>query len=389
MINVSDKTKCCGCHACASVCPKGCIEMVADGEGFLYPNVDTDACIGCGKCERVCPLTNENKRDEGQAEAYAAVSNDSSIRAESSSGGVFTLVAEAVIDRGGAVFGAAFNEDLELENIAVESKDELSRLRGSKYLQSRIGDSYRLAKDMLEGGRPVLFSGTPCQVAGLKSYLGRDYDALICIDVACHGVPSPKVWEKYLRFREQKADSNVKIVRFRDKSDSWKSYCVRFEFENGSVYRERADKDPYMRAFIGDVCLRPSCHTCKFKAGAVRSDITLADFWGVNRIMPEMDDDKGTSLVIANSQKGRALLQSIGGRMRIAKTDADAAFSYNPAIIRPSAQSPNRDAFLADLDRMSFDLAVKKYCTPPLSVRIKRAIRKALSKAKRVIIKNR
>ncbi|MGI6382043.1 MAG: Coenzyme F420 hydrogenase/dehydrogenase, beta subunit C-terminal domain [Tissierellaceae bacterium] len=362
---------CMGCHGCMNICPENCISMEIDKEGFLYPKVDYELCIKCKKCINTCPIINKTIVDN-EPLAYACVNKNEEIRLDSSSGGVFTLVAEYVIDKGGIVFGACFNDKFELEHNYVKTKEELSKLRGSKYLQSRIGNSYNQAKDFLDIGKKVLFTGTPCQIAGLKSFLGRKiYNDLVTIDIICHGVPSPEVWRKYVEFREKEAKSSTQRIDFRQKNEGWKRYSVSFLFKNNAEYRQNFRNDLYMRSFLKDVCLRPSCYECEFKTLNRQSDITLADFWGIQNILPEMDDDKGTSLIFVNSDTGREIFNSILKGMKFKEVDINEAIKYNPSAIKSVKEHPNRKSFFYDLNNLQFDKLVKKHCTDKLGIRIK------------------
>ena len=302
--------QCSGCYACVSKCPQNCIRMKTDDEGFWYPEVLSESCIDCGVCERVCPAKHEQAQINEPA-AFAVYNKDEKVRGGSSSGGVFTALAEYIIESGGVVFGAEFDEKFNVVHGFAEQKSELGRFRGSKYVQSRIGQSYIKARQFLKAGRTVLFSGTPCQIAGLKSYLGHGYDNLFTVDLICHGVPSPKVWDKYLKHKEQRAGAPVAGVNFRSKQQSWKKFAMALSFGNKMVYNKTLDKDEYLRAFLQNVTLRPSCYECNFKTLGRTSDLTLADFWGVDVVMPDFADDKGVSLVLVHSDKGNNLLEVI------------------------------------------------------------------------------
>jgi coenzyme F420-reducing hydrogenase beta subunit len=394
MISITNKKDCVGCYACYSCCPEHCISMQADKEGFWYPKVDYDKCIECSLCIKICPITNK-VAGQNEPSAYACLNNNEVIRLESSSGGLFTLIAEQMIEDDGVVFGANFNENLEVEHSCVELKQELEKLRGSKYVQSRIGKTYEQAKQLLKSGRKVLFTGTPCQIGGLKSYLGKSYSNLLCVDIVCHGVPSPVVWKKYVDYRQEKARSAALRISFRRKDDGWKRFSVSFLFKNNTEYRETLDKDLYMRAFLKDVCLRPSCYACQFKTIHRQSDITLADFWGIQNMLPDMDDDKGTSLIFVNSKAGQAMIEQIADKMQLKEVDINEAVKYNLAAIKSIASNPNREKFFKELHKLTFDELVKKYCTDKLSIRVNRKtkaiLRKVLMKvgllglAKRVI----
>lgn len=373
-LEIKEKKDCMGCYACLNICPEDCISMHIDDEGFWYPIVNYDECINCGLCVKVCPVINKTLVDN-EPKAYACYNKDEEIRLDSSSGGIFTLVAEEIINRGGVVFGVGFDEDFNVAHSYVESYGELDRFRGSKYVQSKIGDTFKQAKDFLDQGREVLFTGTPCQIAGLKSYIGKDYNNLFCMDNICHGVPSPKVWRKYVDFRERKSGSKVQRISFRLKDEGWKRFSVSFLFENNTEYRDNLRNDFYMRAFLKDVCLRPSCYACEFKTLNRESDITMADFWGIQRILPEMDDDKGTSLIFVNSPKGQAMIEKVKDKMIYKLVDIHQAVSFNSAAIKSVKLNPNRENFFEELDELDFDKLVKKHCKVKLSLRFKNKIK--------------
>lgn len=363
------KQDCCGCHACASVCPKQCISMEQDAEGFLYPKADEALCVKCGMCEAVCPVLNPVRSDENVTPAaYAALHTDDQIRAESSSGGVFSALAQEVLDRKGIVFGAAWTEDFrQVRHIAVESEAELSSLRGSKYLQSEMWDCYARVRSALKEGRAVLFSGTPCQVEGLHTFLGREYENLLLVDIVCHGVPAPAVWQRYLSQCSETAGAGIRSVSFRDKQTGWKQYKVKLFWENGAYQVRSLRKDPFMQAFLGNACLRPSCHNCRFKKVSRVSDLTLADFWGIEDVCPEMDDDRGTSLVLVHSEKGGRMLESV--KLQIRQVTLEEALKANPSAVSASPAHPNREAFLAALDTMPFEAAVKTWVRRPVTLK--------------------
>lgn len=378
-IQIKNIKSCMECHACYSICPVNCIMLKADVEGFLYPTVNYDSCIKCNRCVDVCPIINKTMVDNDIV-AYACINKNEDTRLDSSSGGLFTLVAEKVLSVGGVVFGAMFNENFELEHRFVESKEALYKLRGAKYVQSKIGDTYKQANVFLKSGMKVLFSGTPCQISGLKSYLGKHYENLITIDIICHGVPSPDVWKKYVAFRIAEAKSPVQQIYFRKKNKGWKQYSISFLFKNNTEYQQNFREDLYMKAFLKDVCLRPSCYECKFKGINRQSDITLGDFWGIKNLLPEMDDDKGTSLIFVNSQKGLNIFDEIKERMFFEEVDLEEAIKYNSAAIKSSRYNPNRAMFMVDKDNLSFDNLVKKYCSDKLTIRLKRKIKSVINK---------
>lgn len=379
MIEIVDRKECTGCSACFSVCPEKCITMNEDEDGFYYPEVNHDECTKCSLCINICPVINVSIV-KNAPKAYACINNDELLRIQSSSGGIFTAIANEILDRHGVVFGAAFDANFNVTHQFVDSREELQKLRGSKYVQSQINTSYIKTKSFLEQGRLVLFSGTPCQIAGLKAYLQKNYENLFCVDIICHGVPSPKVWTKYVAFRSERASSSPKRISFRRKDYGWKRFSVSFLFKNDTEYLNNLRDDVYMKAFLKNISLRPSCHSCKFKTINRQSDITLADFWGVNNIFPDMDDDKGTSLIFVNSEKGNSLSNAIKNKMQYRKIDIIEAIKYNSAAVMSVKQHPKRSEFFHDLDTTSFDLLVQKYCSDSMSIVVKNQIKLILSK---------
>lgn len=313
--------------------------------------------------------------------AYAAINIDESLRMASSSGGVFTLLAEDMISQGGVVFGAAVDQEMRVVHIPVETSEQLHRLRGSKYVRSHLGDSYAKAEEYLQSGRPVLFTGTPCQVAGLRAYLKQDYENLLCQDLICHGAPMADIWEKYVQHRQQQAGAKATGLNFRDKAISWEEFSLCMTFENGTVYRKTLREDPYMKAFLKDLSLGKSCYRCTFKGMQRQADITLADFWGVKNIHPQMYDGKGTSLVLVHTEKGREVLEKLRGRLKLCPADLDAAIACNPAMIRSAKEPEARKAFLEALPTGNFDEVVDKYCPrEPLPKRLLQKLKRAVKK---------
>ena len=355
-IKIEEKQKCTGCHACSTVCPKNCVIMKEDTEGFLYPEVDNNNCISCGLCEKVCPILNYcNPSQDAYGKTFAAINTNEQIRLKSSSGGVFTVIAEEVINVGGVVFGAAFDGNFLVRTVWVDTNKDLEKLRGSKYVQSIIGDSYRQAKAFLDSGRVVLFSGTPCQVEGLISFLNKKYENLITVDFICHGVPSPLVWKKYLNYRKNEADSEIKYVSFRNKYSGWKSFSLKMAFDNSSLYIAEVRKDPYMNIFLDDYCLRPSCYECFFKTANRRSDITLGDFWGVKNVFPEIDDDKGVSIVVVHSLSGKEIFEEATPGFFIKETERENCnYAYCNSVKKPELRS----TFFDNISNNDFDVAV-------------------------------
>ena len=344
MIELFDKKKCCGCGACMQICPKNCITMRADNEGFLYPVVDTSVCVQCGACEKVCPF-NSVYEQQKPISTYGVINTNEQIRLTSSSGGAFTALARTILRQNGVVFGACFDKDYQVVIAYAEDEDSLEAFKGSKYVQAQVGESFSKCKFFLNQNKIVLFSGTPCQISGLKHFLKKDYDSLYTVDVVCHGAPSPMVWETYLNWckRQNLGLSSVRNIFFRDKCSGWKGYSFTIKGQNCTLSTPYK-YNPYMKAFLWDVILRPSCYECKAKAGASHADLTLGDFWGVDRIMPSVDDNKGVSLVLANSIKGKELLNKTV-ELNVFDTDYDKAVYYNSAIVNPVKPHPKRNYF--------------------------------------------
>lgn len=362
MIDIKDETSCAGCYACVNICPKKCITMNTDAEGFWYPLSDDTICIKCGKCLSVCPIKKQKTAKSEIKGTFAVISNEAEDREKSSSGGVFSLLAKAVLEKGGIVVGAAFGDDFKsVEHILIDSCDELHKLQGSKYLQSKINDCYSIVKDYLIAGRTVLFTGTACQVTGLRAYLGKEYDNLYTQDVVCHGVCSPGVWEKYATYREEQAKGILTGVSFREKEESWRHYCVKMAFDNGAEYREKASDDLYMKCFLKDLMLRPSCYKCKFKSGNNLSDITLADFWGIHHIDGEMYDDKGTSLVLIRTDKGEKLFEEVRDKCKVKAESYECALSENPSIEKATGKNYRRKGFMLKLESKPIEDILTKY----------------------------
>lgn len=376
MITISDKLNCCGCSACAQRCPKQCIIMAEDEEDFLYPKVDISKCIDCHLCEKVCPVINQDE-PRTPLNVYAAKNQNDQIRLDSSSGGIFTILAEQVINAGGVVFGACWDEEWNVKHDYAECLDNLSKFRSSKYLQSIIGDNYLKAEQFLKSGRTVLFTGTPCQIAGLKHFLRKDYDNLFAVEVICHSVPSPGIWQRYLEERLQTlkwSRSDIKHISFRNKKTGWKGYSFIIENKNGNVFSELGSKNAFMRGFLADLYTRPSCQACPAKQLKSGSDITLGDFWGIDSLMPEIDDDKGVSAIIINTEKGRKALHSVNNL--IPSSWADMCVN-NPALVKSAKVSENKERFFLK-DELSFEKKIHILCKRPFSLRqtVSRILRK-------------
>lgn len=300
--SIVDTQACCGCGSCFQRCPQKCISLKADNEGFMYPIINKNECIDCGLCDKVCPVLNSSTPHEPLS-VYAAINKDEKIRLQSSSGGIFSLLAEKIISEGGVVFGARFDEQWQVKLDYTETIEGIAAFRGSKYVQARTENSFNLAENFLRQGRKVLFSGTPCQIAGLKKMLRKEYDNLLTIDCACYGVPSPKVWERYIKESTSNQPHAISSISFRDKFSGWRNYSFSIRCHTNEKLRQNRYENIYLRSF--NLMLRPSCYSCKAKGVCSVADITLADFWSIHRFSPDMDDDKGVGLVIIHTDKGK------------------------------------------------------------------------------------
>lgn len=340
---------CTGCGACSEICPQRCICMEMTDEGFPNPVRKAERCTECHLCDLICPL-NSSAEIEQEVRAYAANIIQEKTRKESSSGGIFSALAKTVLGKGGMVVGAAFGDGWRVKHICIEKASELYKLRGAKYAQSDMTGIYKKIKTQLSQGRLVLFSGLPCQAAGLKAFLRQENSNLIIVDCVCHGVPSPQVWETYLQYRAQKDAGGVfpEYINLRDKTTGWSRYrySVTFRYPGGMVYHAPAGDDLYMKLFVGDYINRESCGDCQFKGAHRATDLTLGDFWGIWDILPEMDDDKGTSLVLVHSEKGRKLLEEVSGSIRMQPVTLEQATAQNPAVLVSARPKPERSQVL-------------------------------------------
>lgn len=331
--------------------------------------------MDCGRCRAACPV-NKAAAPKEPAAAYGAYAKDGALREDSSSGGVFSVLAGEILALGGAVFGAAFTEDFGgARHIAVTGPEGLSALRGSKYLQSDMGGAFAQARAFLEAGRPVYFSGAPCQIAGLKSALGRPFPGLVTQDIICHGVPSPAVWEAYKRELERRFGSDVAAVSFRDKRRGWSAYRFTVRFRSGRTVCLRRDVCAYTRGFLENLYLRPSCHDCPFKGGGGGSDITLGDFWGLGHILPEWDDGRGVTLALIHTEAGQALWERAAGRLAARPVESAAALRRNSAYYACVPPHPRREEFFRRWKDEPFSPLADGLCPRPFSARLKRFFR--------------
>lgn len=362
MTEITDYDKCTGCGTCLQICPKNCIAMKRNDEGFLYPIIDLENCIQCKKCSNYCPANKEESVTNECIKSYMAYNMNLYERLRASSGGIFELIALYILNQGGVVFGAVMAKNCKsVYHTVAHSKEELGRMYGSKYVQSDIKLTFRLAKEYLDKGKRVLYSGTPCQIAGLLSFLGRKYENLYTQDIICHGVPSPLVWEKYIEYREKIAAAKTQRIFFRQKKYGWKRFSILILFKNNREYLCPADEDLYMRGYLSNLFLRQSCYNCKYKAECTESDISLADMWGIEKIEPDINDNKGCSLIIVQSKKGEELVENVKRDIWFKEIEIKEALKYNSARLHSATLNTNRKLFMQNLSRYPIERILRKY----------------------------
>lgn len=376
MLQITNKKQCCGCTACKSICPKNCITMVTDSEGFEYPKVDIRNCINCDACQRVCPIVNSTKKQTTKIlpEVYVGYTLNEKIRNESSSGGIFSLLAKYVLVQQGIVVGAVYDANFSVCHDIINSQSDLYKLRGSKYSQSILKDTFDKVKEYLDTQKLVLFSGTGCQVAGLKNFLKKEYKNLITVDILCHGVPSPAVWERYIKELEEDK-GKIAAINMRSKSTGWYAYSCKYDFESHNVLERVHFEDPYMRIFLENVCLRPSCHDCKFKVTDSVSDISLGDSWGIDKLLPNFADDRGTSVIVIHSQLGKRVFECIEEDIVYQGIEFDTAIPESSNARISVTEHINRKKFFTDFLKGATIEQLEKHLEMSLKDKVKKKIR--------------
>lgn len=407
MIRLIEKKDCCGCSACVQKCPKHCISLDEDNEGFLYPKIDTTTCVDCGLCEKVCPVINRGVTRK-PLNVYAAKNKDKDKRELSSSGGLFIALAERVIADGGVVFGVVFDECWEAHHVAASTIEEIVPMMRSKYIQSRTENTFNEVEQYLKQGRQVMYTGTSCQIAGLKKFLRKDYENLLTVDIICHGVPSPGVWRKYIEEeicksarsaatgkntvlnRSLKPMSVIADISFREKSRSgfdwqkfgfvvWKKSAVKGG-QNSVLSSYELHEAPYMRGFLNDLYLRPSCYACPAKGGSSGADITIADYWGIKKIMRTFYDRSGVGLAIVYTVKGQRFFSA--ANIEAIESTIQKATEHNRAYWHSTRYNEHRLRFF-DLfrDNVSVELAVDKCLYPNYAIKLWESLKKEIKHA--------
>lgn len=375
MIEIKDKSKCSGCSACYSVCPKNCISMIEDEEGFLYPTVNKDDCIECGLCEKVCPLEEHNNKKNGVVSSCIIQNKDKEVLLQSTSGGSFTPIAEYVLRQNGVVFGVEMtSDDFIIRHTKVEKKEELLKFRSSKYVQSSVGDTFKDAKNELENGRMVCFSGTPCQIQGFKNFLKKDYENLITVDVVCRGVPSPGMWRDYVEKLQQL--DKVQEVVFRDKGLGYQYSTMKVKYANGAVKRNGIESDQWLRMFFSGLSLRPSCPTCNFRTTDRCSDFTIWDCFNVSDLTNTLDETKGATRMLIHTQKGMQIFDKIKCSFNFVEAPTNVVAK---GIKETFFLNKNRNNFISDYKSMSMDSLLEKWVPMSVKVYLKKYARRVLN----------
>lgn len=367
MIQITNKEQCCGCNACGDICPKGAISFPQDEEGFWYPKVDLEKCVNCGMCNKICPLQNMDKVKSAEKlnppKVVGGYHKNIAIRFDSTSGGIFSALANAMYKEGGYVSGAIQNSDLTVCNLISNDKSDLARLRSSKYVQSSAIGLYKEIKKLLIAGEKVLACGSPCQMGALRSYLEKDYENLIIVDFLCRATNSPKAYRKYMDMLEKQYGGKVVYVKAKNKEHGWHSLARKVVFDNGKEYYGEGHDDHYRRGYHWNMFERPSCYDCKFKEIPRNSDITLGDFWGVDKVAPDLEQNLGTSMVMLNTPKGEAFFEKIKSKLVCRDfTLNDVLPGNHAALLEPVKYPPiDRNALFRDMDSMPFDELANKY----------------------------
>lgn len=381
MIKITDKRNCTGCGACVNACPRNIIKMEEDKDGFIYPKIKVEDCIDCHLCDKSCPMLKDksevSKNYANYPQFYAGQLKSKDDLLEVSSGGAFWAFSQTVIEAGGIVYGAVQEDVDHIFHYRAESIDDIKQIRRSKYFQSDIGLSYQQAKEDLKNGLKVLFSGTGCQIAGLKGYLNKEYDNLITCDVVCHGVPSRKVWKVYRMEKEEREGKRIANLVFRDKSAGWSHNQYKITFDDGSVEKEASTKQLFHAGYLKGLFYRPSCGYCKFASLPRVADVTLADYWKYEGRFRLSGSDLGVSLITVNSEKGYTFLLQSAKYLDYDLTERALALNSCKHLDEHPSENPNRAAFFLLFEEAGYYAAAKKYITYGSNINlVKRIVRR-------------
>lgn len=384
-LEIKNKADCTGCRACEQLCPVKCIQMVEDENGFLFPKIDEEKCINCGLCQRRCPQINR-KEEKRERKAYAVKAKETEVSKNSTSAGIAYILARKTIKENGIVFGCAYNDKLEPIQTKVEKEEELQKLRGSKYVFSNTLHSYSETKEALEEKENVLYIGTPCQIGGLYAFLGKEYENLLTVDIVCHGVPSQKMFLKYIAYLEEKFKAKITNYEFRNKDKAiWGEFCAKVTLDNGKVKYLNADEDPYYSNFLKGTIYRDCCYECRYANYNRVGDITLADFWGIEKADSKFSSSEGVSLVIVNSSRGEKVFKDIGNQIEYKEFSMEQASDKNSNLKQPTLRSAKRDEIYEGINEMKPKEYVKKKLK--ISNKAKKTIKKLIPKSVKKMIK--
>lgn len=371
-------SECCGCSLCEYICPKGAISLKTEG-GFYYPVIDKDKCIDCGLCRKTCTFKDKYIEENTINQAYAAKHKNADIIKASSSGGMFTALSDYILGIGGTVYGADYDDNMHLRHTSAISSEARDRMRGAKYIQSDMSGVFADLKQTLSSGRPVLFTGTPCEVAAVKKAFGKS-ENLYLVDIICHGVPSAEVWKKFVDYIEKKYRKKMTYYKFRDKQNGWRGYSSRIYFKDGTEIPHNDISGSFIELFMYDVCLRESCTKCPYTSTARVGDITIGDFWGIENVMPDLSDNQGISAVMVNSEKGAELLGKARGDLELYPCKKEDIALKQPNLSKPSSHSSKAVCFKKDLAELPFDKLLKKYTRVGLKRRLIDSVKKLLKR---------
>lgn len=379
MFTPLNQAKCCGCMACADACPLGIIRQERDALGFAYPVLaEPERCIGCDRCLKVCPDRQEKTVSRNVGEVYCAYNRAPDRRRRGSSGGIFEELASHVLERGGIVFGAAFDEAFQVRHAAAESAEELAALLGSKYVQSDASGVYAAVETCLKQGREVLFSGTPCQAAALRKFLGRDYERLYVVDLFCYGVPSPRIWSEWLKWIA--GERKPVNISFRDKTEGWERYSLRIDFEDGSVYRKSKREDLFLKTFSKGGYIRESCLHCLHKAFPRESDLSLGDFQELKELFAHLDGSAGVSMIKVNTPKGEQMLEECREFLVLERVEAERMDACHPGMGMPAMRHPNRERIALETGRIPVARLLGRFAGIPWKQRLRFAAARLLKR---------
>ena len=360
MNNITQKENCCGCSACFNICPKNAIIMKEDEKGFLFPDINNDICVNCGLCKKVCPIENEINVNEFNQEFYGVKNKDNDIREKSSSGGVYNELIKYVLQRDGICYGAVYNKDFEVKHCRAVDEEECKKQLGSKYVQSEIGTTFKKVKEDIKKGKLVLFSGTPCQIQGLKNFIGNiDMTNLILCDIICHGVPSTYILKKYIKELEKRYKSKIVKIDFRKKDKNFGIKNMFIIFESGKEVFIPSYYDNFYHLFERELIARECCSNCKFANLNRTGDISIGDFWGIEKFNKDFNDNKGVSLVIVNSNKGKEIFDSIKDNFNIIESNSEN--SKQPSLEKPTSKNKYYYDFWNDVNKYDLDYLDIKY----------------------------